>query len=501
MNFCNRRGVPVNDAQMEDIDKLIMETPAIQNRIQKLIAMTACEPFEVIINNMPQELQQSMKLISRRLWIRLCPELIKWKIGFGIVPMFLKEIKGTAHKYPVIPQRCQGHIATYESDDRGQVFEWVWTKGPMTRKMQKPEIYWAYTGYEPDLMGNLRTPIMACLEKYRMLKKLQEDLLYASYHNARPTLVYEDRPPPSGRDVRGEFERIDLFQTDTTYSDYTKDRQDNVRQKMTLDRTREFEQQLVRNGIIHNNDVRSNYNGSVLCSDYYGRDFKRESFVHNRIMLPMDRHVATTVKCTTTADIAQIEQQLARDASELVGIPQEMTQLTSGKIAPNKQGSMMITGEFIKAHIKWLNEVLTDMYKKIYGETIMNKWGKKVYSKRDEEYQYRLYPEKHFRCPDSFIRYELELDEEVDIRVQLNCDPRINENTIIDLHAKGFIDGKEAASQLESITGLRKGTLRAPSKQLQQKKNPRKVENDVEEVEEEPEEDLKVIKKKRKVKE
>ena len=304
--------------------------------------MTMREPFVVTIGGMPQQLKPAMEHISKTIWMRMCTSLIIWKICFGIVPYFLKEIKGTAHRYPVVPKISQGRIITYEDDDRTQVFEWEWNKS-WNRNMKSPPIYWAYTGYEPDFFGNIRTPIMACLEKYRMLHKAREDLLYANYHASHPMLLYEDRPPVNARDDGGEYDILDCFQKDTTIPDYINDKEHEEHQKIRFSRTKELEQQLIRNGILNDFVSRSKYQGPVLYSDNEDRDLAREQFVHNRITLPMDRHFAGDVKPSIIINIELLDAQLAKESSEIIGIPPELTQNNNRTVGANREGVMLVT--------------------------------------------------------------------------------------------------------------------------------------------------------------
>lgn len=114
----------------------------------------------------------------------------------------------------------------------------------------------------------------------------------------------------------------------------------------------------------------------------------------------------------------------------------------------------MVTGETVKAHISWLNESITRIYRDIYGETIRKGWNK-----RTPRGDLRLYPQKNFQSPDGELRYDMELERDVDILVTLKCDPRVNESTIMNLYKDGFMTKQKAIDQLESITGLPKGIL------------------------------------------
>jgi hypothetical protein len=104
-------------------------------------------------------------------------------------------------------------------------------------------------------------------------------------------------------------------------------------------RTKEVEAQLAAAGmLVQENQAKSR--GSVPWihqDDPITR--ARESFVHNRVVLPADRHFAGQLKADTVIDIEKMDMQLTIKAAELIGISVELTQSTNKVHAANKEGN------------------------------------------------------------------------------------------------------------------------------------------------------------------
>ncbi len=448
-----KKGMPLDYSQVNDVLRLVYRVPGFVFAIQKLQSMAMCRPFKVKINGMPTELHHQMEQLSKTVWMSTAKQLLIYKLAIGIIPYYEKPIKKTAHRYPKIPSFFQGHIETLEGDDGYQMFQWRWYKN----KPERPPIKWIYTGYEPDLDGQLRSPVMACLEKFRILELARKDVLAANYHLANPLAIYEDRPPATVRDDKaGESNMIDHFSEDVLIERFQDSMIQQSEQKIRYARAKELEHILLRNGILSNTVKAATYTGPVLNSDEYDRDFQRERFLHNHVILPPDRHYVGQAKPSILLDIEQLDESLTKDASELVGIPIELTRSSNKNYAANRQGTMTITSETTKAHIQWINETLTEMYIDIYGETILNGWDRK-----SADGELRLYPAKRFRTFDSEVRYDLELANVIEIEVELQCNPAVSEQHIITFYEKGFMSKEDAADQLTSITGLPPGMLKA----------------------------------------
>lgn len=244
--------------------------------------------------------------------------------------------------------------------------------------MKKPPIKFLYTGYEPMLGGCLRTPIMCCLEDYRTLVWGQRDLVYASYHLSHPMIMYEDKPPAGGarEDEKAQYSNLSLVGGDHPIYDFDtpagihwrevrnffftpkrprrrrgrfgekRNMLQNKNSSLTLVvfvlqqvRTKEVEAQLAAAGmLVQENQAKSR--GSVPWihqDDPITR--ARESFVHNRVVLPADRHFAGQLKADTVIDIEKMDMQLTIKAAELIGISVELTQSTNKVHAANKEGN------------------------------------------------------------------------------------------------------------------------------------------------------------------
>jgi hypothetical protein len=322
------------------------------------------------------------------------------------------------------------------------------------KRMKNPVVKFLYTGYEPMLNGCLRTPIMCCLENYRMLVWSQRDAVYASYHLSHPMIVYEDKPPAGGgarEDEKAQYATLSLVGGHGPGYDFDAAAGVHWRQM----RVAEVEAQLTAAGIIQSESQKISSNTHWIRQDDPA-ERARESFVHNRVVLPADRHFAGQIKADTVIDYEKLDLQLTAKAAELIGISVELTQSSSKLHAANVEGIRMATGETVKAHIAWLNESITRIYRDIYGETIRRGW-----TRHSASGDLRLYPQKHFRSQDGELRYDMELERDVDICVTLKCDPRVSESDIMNLYRGGFMSKESAVQQLQSITGLPEGVLEA----------------------------------------
>lgn len=449
--------VPWNREDVYDIWFLVHNTAGFITQLQKLRSMSMCEPFEVKLDGMRAEQKREMDYLQKTFWLKSVYDIFVWKLCYGIVPYFEKTIQGTAHRIPVVPEITQGTLFVYEDRDRTKVFEWDWSDPVINgeKPMEHPPIKFLYTGYEPMLNGCIRTPIMCCLEDYRMLVYGQRDMVYASYHLSHPMIMYEDKPPVGGgarEDEKAQYSQLSLVGGDNPIYDFDTPAGIHWREV----RTRELEAQLAMAGLLVQ-DQQGRARGEapwVRQDDALTR--AREAFVHNRVVLPADRHFAGQLKADTVIDIEKIDVQLTYKAAELIGIPMELTQSASKVHAANQEGLRMATGETVKAHIAWLNEAITRIYRDIYGETIRQGWNR--YTAGGD---LRLYPQKHFRSPDGEMRYDMGLERDVDITVTLKCDPRVNEQGIMSLYQGGFMTKQKAVEQLQSITGLPDGVLEA----------------------------------------
>jgi hypothetical protein len=442
------RKIAWNGDEVLDVWNMVHKTPAFMAQIQKLQSMTMCKPFIVRIEGFPIELEEAMQYLAKTDWMKTVKDIFIWKICFGIVPYFEVPIDGTAHRVPKVPTFGTGQVVTYEDNDRQQIFEWEW----FDKRKKNHTMFWLYTGYEPMLDGSLRSPAVSCLETYRACILAQRDALYASYHASHPMVVYEDHPSKLKRDDRFEFTEFDMFGEDALR--LLDDEQEKSEAKTRYMRTEEVETHLWKAGLINNINIRRTQ--PVLLCNNPARDAQREKFVHNRIALPADRKYGGYVQHHVLLDQSKYEQRLAIQASEIVGLPLEMTQSQSKQHAANVKGMMTAVGETLKAQISWLEVALTRMYKNIYGETITQGWN---LHRRNGDL--RLHPPKNFRSQDARLRYEMHLAREVDIEIQLQCDPRVTESTIMYLYQHQFITKENAVEQLSKITGLAEGILEA----------------------------------------
>lgn len=454
-----------NYKEVADVWRMLHLVPGFVHQIQKLEAMVMCKPFKVVINSMPLEQQKEMQYLTRTIWMRNMKRVLLWKFGLGIVPYYESPLEGTAHRIPYTPDITQGTLYTYQGANRVQIFEWEWNNS-ISKFYEKPQIKWLYTGNEPDLYGNIRTSVMACIEKFRMLEKARQDALYANFHLSHPVNIYEDRPPVNARENNFvEYNVINLGQEDDTSAaidDYARDQVRRGQEKIRMARTQELDEQLKRSGFISDSEGFSRYKGPVLYTDSIAEDFDRERYLHTRITLPTDRHYVGSPKPGVLLNIEELDKSLTRDAAEIVGIPAELTQNDSNQHAPNRVGVMMTTTETLKANIKWMNEALTQMYTGIYGETIRNDWNRMTNSG-----EIRLYAARRFRTANGELKYEMGLCGEVDIQVELQCDPAVSVGQIMQFYSSGFMTKERAVEQLTAITGLPEGVLEALEEELE----------------------------------
>lgn len=462
------RGIPIRNDQVRDIFRMVYETPGFVTQIQKLQSMSMCQPLEILIDKLPMDMTEELRYLTDSFWMTTAKRMFLYRITLGIVPYFEVPIKGTAHRYPVIPEiQSQGMIYTFEDDDRVQQFEWQWNQqlefGKLRNNQKKPEIKWLLTGYEPGLDGELKTPIVACLERFRMVYLARKDALYASFHASHPMIFYEDKPPVGGR-IENERDNLEKIETagDREIWGYRTEQELINQGRIHWVRTRELQEQLARAGYINDTILRNRHDGPILESDGdSARDMDRTTFLHNRITLPSDRHYAGELKPNVLLDTEKIAQQLNVDAAEIVGIPIELTQTQSSIHSANQAGIAMVTGETLKAHTSWINVGLTRMFRDIYGETIRKGWDKSF-----KNGSLRLYPQKRFQNPQNELRYDMELQQDVHIEVRLKCEPRVNEGVVTRLVQTGFMKPKEATRQLAAITGLPENAFQEPPKEL-----------------------------------
>jgi hypothetical protein len=469
-NYISRRKVNVD--QLTDIMRLLKEVPSVVYQLEKMKSMCMCEAFDVKISGMPIKLQKELKNLIKTVWMSTSFFIFQWKISVGIVPIFFKQIPETIHKIPIVPEIDQGCIYVIENKDRTISYEWEWKKYD-DKTIQEPRVYFLKTGREPDKNGFLKTSLVSCLDLFDMLVKARTDLLYANYHLSHQMTIYEDKPPTTIRDDKVQYTCVDLFGKDTNIESDYETAQANHNEKQQFQRTKEFEDQLIRNGFINDYVTAGRYKGPALKSKPYCNDLQREIFLHNNIRLPVDRHFAGTIKPSTLIDIEKLEAKIAIETSEIIGIPLELTQAQSSKISSNKQGIALATAEILKSHIQWMNSALSEIYLLIYGETILKGWSLLTNG------NYKLIPPKYYKNNFSHLKYEMELSNTIDIRVELKCDPRVNEQLILNFYQSGFISKQKTIEQLEQITGLTKGILEdvEPPAVILQKKEEKKEKN------------------------
>jgi hypothetical protein len=356
MNFISKNMVNMN--QCADMLKMLKEIPSVVYQLEKIKAMCMCEAFEVKISGLPVKLQKELQNLIKTFWMSTSFHIFQWKLGIGIVPIFLKQIPNTIHKIPIVPEIYQGHIYVIQNKDRTISYEWEWIKYD-DKTVQEPRVYFLKTGHEPDIKGNLTTPLLSCLDLFDMLLKAREDLKYANFHSSHPTLIYEDKPPTTLRDDKVQYTCVDLFGKDTLMVE--NDCEDDMtkrNEKKHFERTKEFEDQLLRNGFINDYVTAGRYKGPEIKSRSYTNDLQRQLFIHNNIRLPVDRHFAGAVKPSTIIKIEDLESKIAVETSEIIGIPLQLTQAKS-RFSINKEGISLATGEILKYHIQWLNSALT----------------------------------------------------------------------------------------------------------------------------------------------
>ena len=202
--------------------------------------------------------------------------------------------------------------------------------------MKKPPVKFLYTGYEPMLGGCLRTPTMCCLEDYRTLVWGRRDLVYASYHLSHPMIMYEDKPPAGGarEDEKARYSNLSLVGGDHPIYDFDTPAGIHWREV----RTKEVEAQLAAAGMLVQENQAKSRGGVPWIHQDDPITRARESFVHNRVVLPADRHFAGQLKADTVIDIEKMDMQLTIKAAELIGISVELTQSTNKVHAANIEG-------------------------------------------------------------------------------------------------------------------------------------------------------------------
>jgi hypothetical protein len=448
-----------NRKEINDVFNMMNKHTGFVSQITKLLSMTMCHPFVVFINTMPLELQTELQNYVKTDWTRSMKQILLWRFGAGIVPYFIVKINDTAHGIPHIPSHLDGDIKIVKDKKNRKKFKWVWNN---CVSKPNPDIYWLYTGDEPDVDGSIRSPAMAALEDWRMLCIAREDAGYASFHASHPYAMYEDKPPVSGRDEnKYEDVRFDMYGSDEINKLLACE--DAQREhEIQYHRKNDVLKALYETGIMSREQLEKYGGGSqvsVLNSDTTSRDIDRKLFSNHSIVLPKDRHFAGQLKPEILLNVQELDQTLTVKAGELIGIPTELTQSTSKAHTANKGGIQMISTETLKATIQWMNDALTNIYTKVYGKTIINGWDKFY-----DNGNYNLYPPSKFKSTDSEIKNDMEIASKVEITVELQCDPVLELDTILLFHEKGFITKDHAVELLSSKTGLSKGILSALAK-------------------------------------
>jgi hypothetical protein len=110
-----------NLADVYDIWFLVHHTAGFITQLQKLRSMSMCEPFEVKIEGMPIKQRKEMEYLQKTFWLKSVYDMFVWKLCYGIVPYFEKQIDQTAHRCPMVPEITQGTLFVYEDTDRSKV--------------------------------------------------------------------------------------------------------------------------------------------------------------------------------------------------------------------------------------------------------------------------------------------------------------------------------------------------------------------------------------------
>ena len=319
------------------------------------LAMVLKCPAVIRMESLPMEESEELKYLLKTYWLPWKRDMYMWLKMFGICPWYFKKLRGTPHKYPVVPKFGSGHISTYLSNRHEQRFKWTWMNGKDDSKM-----HFETNTYAPTIFGEIVSPIVSLLEDYRSLKIARKALETAWQCQAQPQHILEFKPTIKYNDQQDALIRFgdwDNWQerkaeTDKAMRGYAYAGSAKVKNA----------QNTVQNAIRSNRDAQT---GRARKQT----EVENANILKNIVPLPPDFIYKTAATPNVHVKLDELQRALDARASAIMDFPIQMMG-SSGKTSAQAQNNLRNVNERAKSWITYFEDRTKNAFLLGYGDAI-----------------------------------------------------------------------------------------------------------------------------------
>ncbi len=377
------------------------------------------------------EMSKELTILIELYWSDWMIAKYDWLQCFGVVPWFVRKVKGTHHRFPVVPKFNSGHIETYLDKDHVQQFKWIWKDGG-----EDSNVHFDVKSHAPDLDGHYTSPISTLLNEWRTVKIIRESIEISSYRQARTQHIFEFHPP---KNAQGDDNLINLESFGDKIACTVLSQQEGLQNAKYSMRADELQRSLAT-ASANNRGLKARFGvQSFLKSEGTDEKWERENanVLESGIPLRPDYVYKSVPSPHVHASLTDICSRFDRMASAILDVPLSIIEAMGGKTTANVQGSYRFLNERIKDWQEYYKKSTKKAFLMLYGKELQEDLNRRARIIRSQ-------------------RPDVILDMYIDtyVEVEMSYTPIANVGDIEKLHETGFMKKKVAGAHIFNVLGM-----------------------------------------------
>lgn len=358
----------LNPATKADIHEVFHSVAYIGISKDAFLAMTLKCPVIIKLKSFSLTESEELEHLLEMHWVEWKRQVyIRLKM-FGICPWYFIKVRGTIHRYPVVPPYGSGYISTFLDKKHRQQYQWNWTDGELDKKM-----HFEVHRYPPTIMGEYTSPIISLLSDYRSLKIARQSVEIAWYNQARPQHILEYKP---SRRLQTENETLVRFADASMAIGEQKRSMLATNIDNSVHSVKVYNAQSLVDAAVHQNNARkaqrsvgSSYLHSEKKTDQY--ELQNANLLDKIVPLPPD-YVYKAASIPRVDDrVAELSRMLDIKASSIMDFPVNMMSGTT-KTSSQAQNNLRNVNERVKDWIKFFKKITKNAFLLAYGDVIQS---------------------------------------------------------------------------------------------------------------------------------
>lgn len=429
----------VGTYQIDAIDEMFMEIPALTPGMQAEKGWAFCHPPEITWPELGTRLSGPMKEELNRMIMPFRWTCNVYRVKYGIMPWWVEE-DDEGNREPRVPRMCDGKIRQYfDTEKRRWVYEWIWKYSP--NQQPDPDMQF-HVWSEPDDKGNLTSPAAAMIRTYNMVKVMRVSGERAAFQGSRMPYFAVHAPPKfKPGDERFQIQFGDVEEVQQERDAFNRRLEKGIMSRNALE-SAVMESRMKNTGTM--GDM-SRYTMPVMNGESFADKEAREGDgVLDRLVYLDDYwNIANAAPPVLLVDPLEYEKYLQHIAASLVDFPLSMVMEQHAQHAGNFDAQITFARDRMK-------EVLTEIGL-FLEEVIVALYEPELYE------MYKSISVARARgSGNTLIRQEL---EEVyrkvhSVKVEQNCAPLVSFEHLKDLWEHGVIDQETLGKHGVHIYGM-----------------------------------------------